>query len=219
MARKKSLNLTEGELPLMQVLWEKGRATVGDVVASLPADPPLAYSTVLTTLRILEAKGYVRHTKEGRAFVYEPVVVQEEASRKALDYLVNRFFGGSCELLVDESAERRNDRSRRIATDQKDDCGERARREEMTHVNFAMTTLLNGIWEGTLLAVAMWLFLKLLPRLNPTTRFTVLWVTLLAVVALLLEPFTSTRVHSRRANGFAFDCSDKQSHDHDSCTR
>lgn len=100
MARRKSLNLTEGELPLMQALWEKGRATVGDVVAALPANPPLAYSTVLTTLRILEAKGYVRHTKEGRAFVYEPVVVQEEASRKALDYLVNRFFGGSCELLV-----------------------------------------------------------------------------------------------------------------------
>ena len=60
----------------------------------------------------------------------------------------------------------------------------------MTHINFAMTTLLNGIWEGTLLAVAMWLFLKLLPRLNPTTRFTVLWVTLLAIVGLLLEPFT-----------------------------
>jgi len=100
LGRKKSLNLTEGELPLMQVLWEKGRATVGDVVASLSADPPLAYSTVLTILRILEAKGYVRHTKEGRAFVYEPVVVQEEASRKALDSLVNRFFGGSCELLV-----------------------------------------------------------------------------------------------------------------------
>ena len=100
MGRKKSLNLTEGELPLMQVLWQKRRATVGDVVASLPADPPPAYSTVLTTLRILEAKGYVRHTKEGRAFVYEPVVVQEEASRKALDSLVNRFFGGSCELLV-----------------------------------------------------------------------------------------------------------------------
>jgi beta-lactamase regulating signal transducer with metallopeptidase domain len=70
----------------------------------------------------------------------------------------------------------------------------------MTHVNFAMTTLLNGIWEGTCLAVAMWLFLKLLPRLNPTTRFTVLWVTLLAIVALplrplletLIEPFTPT---------------------------
>ena len=61
----------------------------------------------------------------------------------------------------------------------------------MTHVNFAMTTLLNGIWQGTFLAAAMWLLLKLLPRLNPTTRFTVLWVTLLAVVALPLGPLTS----------------------------
>jgi predicted transcriptional regulator len=100
LARKKSLNLTEGELRLMEVLWKKRRATVGDVVASLPADPPLAYSTVLTTLRILEAKGYLRHTKKARAFVYEPIIVQEEASRKALGYLLNRFFGGSCELLV-----------------------------------------------------------------------------------------------------------------------
>jgi beta-lactamase regulating signal transducer with metallopeptidase domain len=61
----------------------------------------------------------------------------------------------------------------------------------MTHVNFAMTTLLNGIWQGTFLAAAMWPLLKLLPRLNPTTRFTVLWVTLLAVVALPLAPLTS----------------------------
>jgi len=100
LARKKSPNLTDAELRLMEVLWKKGSATVGDVVESLPADPPLAYSTVLTTLRILEAKGYLRHTKEGRAFVYEPIVVQEEASRKALGYLLNRFFGGSHELLV-----------------------------------------------------------------------------------------------------------------------
>jgi predicted transcriptional regulator len=100
LARKRSPNLTEGELPLMEVLWKKGPATVGDVVAALPADPPLAYSTVLTTLRILETKGYLRHTKKGRAFVYEPVIVQEEASRKAVGHLVNRFFGGSRELLV-----------------------------------------------------------------------------------------------------------------------
>ena len=84
----------------MNVLWKKGSATVGDVAASLTDDPPLAYSTVLTTLRILEGKGYLRHTKEGRAFVYEPLVAQEDASRTALGYLVNRFFGGSRELLV-----------------------------------------------------------------------------------------------------------------------
>lgn len=100
MARKKSPNLTEGELRLMKVLWEKGAGTVGDVAASLTDDLPLAYSTVLTTLRILEGKGYLRHTKNGRAFVYEPVIAQEEASRTALGYLINRFFGGSRELLV-----------------------------------------------------------------------------------------------------------------------
>jgi predicted transcriptional regulator len=98
--RKKSPNLTEAELRLMDVLWQKGQATVGEVTASLPDDPPLAYSTVLTTLRILENKGYVRHTKTGRAFVYKPVVEREEARRKALSHLVSRFFGGSRELLV-----------------------------------------------------------------------------------------------------------------------
>jgi predicted transcriptional regulator len=100
LARKKSPNLTEGELRLMNVIWKQGPATVGDVAASLSDDPPLAYSTVLTTLRILEGKGYLRHTKKGRAFVYEPVIAQEQASRTALGYLVNRFFGGSSELLV-----------------------------------------------------------------------------------------------------------------------
>ena len=84
----------------MNVLWKKGSATVGDVAASLTDDPPLAYSTVLTTLRILEGKGYLRHTKKARAFVYEPVVAQEEARRTALGYLVNRFFGNSHENLL-----------------------------------------------------------------------------------------------------------------------
>ncbi len=90
----------------------------------------------------------------------------------------------------------------------------------MTHVNFAMTTLLNGIWQGTFLAAAMWLLLKLLPRLNPTTRFTVLWVTLLAVVALPFGPLTS-RVFIPRAqtDSPAIAASNKQAHDQDSCTR
>ena len=58
----------------------------------------------------------------------------------------------------------------------------------MTHINFAMTTLLNGICRGAMLAAAMWVLLKLLPRMNSTTRFTVLWLTLLAVVALATGP-------------------------------
>lgn len=102
MARKKSPNLTEAELRLMDVLWEKGAATVGEVAEALPQELGLAYNTVLTTLRILEEKGYVEHTKskEGRAFVYRTLVGRDEAGRSAVRYLVSRFFRNSPELLV-----------------------------------------------------------------------------------------------------------------------
>lgn len=100
MARQKSPTLTEAELRLMEVLWERGKATVNEVGDALPAAVPLAYSTVLTTLRILERKGYVRHIKEGRAFVYEAVVGRGEASRSAMRYVLSRFFRNSPELLV-----------------------------------------------------------------------------------------------------------------------
>ncbi len=99
MARKQSPTLTEAELPIMDILWEKGSAVVTDVVAAL-ASHAGAYNTVLTTLRILERKGYVRHTKEGRAFVYHPVVERGEASRKAVRNLMKRFFQDSPELLI-----------------------------------------------------------------------------------------------------------------------
>lgn len=100
--RRKSLNLTEAELRLMDVVWEKGLATVQEVADSLPRELGLAYNTVLTTLRILEAKGYLRHkkAKEGRAFVYSPVVSRDEASRSAVHSLLRRFFGNSAEALV-----------------------------------------------------------------------------------------------------------------------
>lgn len=98
MARKQSPTLTEAELPIMEILWEKGSAAVTDVVAALPGST--AYNTVLTTLRILERKGYVQHTKEGRAFVYHPVVERGEASRKAVRNLLKRFFNDSPELLI-----------------------------------------------------------------------------------------------------------------------
>ena len=84
----------------MDVLWQKGAATVGDVVEALPKKPPVAYTTVLTTLRILERKGYVRHSKEGRAFVYQPLVDRGDARRNILRYVVSRFFDNSPELLV-----------------------------------------------------------------------------------------------------------------------
>jgi predicted transcriptional regulator len=99
MARPKSSNLTEGELRVMDVIWDKGSATVADVAET---KPDLAYNTILTTMRILEEKGYLTHEKpkEGRAYVYSPVVARDDARRSALRHLVSRFFGNSTEELV-----------------------------------------------------------------------------------------------------------------------
>jgi predicted transcriptional regulator len=98
--RKKSKTLTEAELRLMEVLWEQHSATVTKIVEALPKSSPLAYSSVLTTLRILERKGYIKHTKEGRAFVYQPLINREDARRSAVKHLINRFFDNSPRLLV-----------------------------------------------------------------------------------------------------------------------
>jgi predicted transcriptional regulator len=100
MARKKTTGLTDAELRLMEVLWRVGTATVAGVAAQMPDDVPLAYSTVLTTLRILENKGYIQHRKEGRAFVYEPLVAREQARENAVTHLLRRFFEDSPEQLV-----------------------------------------------------------------------------------------------------------------------
>jgi BlaI family transcriptional regulator, penicillinase repressor len=100
MARQKSASLTDAELRLMDVLWDKGPSTVSAVIEALPAKPALAYSTIITTMRILESKGYVRHKKEGRAFLYEPVIDRSEVRRGAVANLVRRFFEGSPDLLM-----------------------------------------------------------------------------------------------------------------------
>ena len=100
MARNKSATLTEAELRIMNVLWEKGSATVHEVLEALPDSPALAYNTVLTIIRILEKKGYVKHAKDGRAHVYAPCVDRKDASRFEVRHLVNRFFGNSQDLLV-----------------------------------------------------------------------------------------------------------------------
>jgi BlaI family transcriptional regulator, penicillinase repressor len=94
MPRKKSLVLTDHELRLMEALWDRRRATVADVVNSL-APPPLAYSTVLTTLRTLEQKGYIAHEEDGRAYVYRPLVARDQAAKSAMNHLLDRFFGNS----------------------------------------------------------------------------------------------------------------------------
>jgi predicted transcriptional regulator len=73
---------------------------VSDVADALPKDQPLAYSSVLTTLRILEQKGYVKHKQSGRAFVYHPVVDRTQARRSAVRHLLGRLFDGSPQLLM-----------------------------------------------------------------------------------------------------------------------
>jgi BlaI family transcriptional regulator, penicillinase repressor len=92
--RKKSPVLTDHELRLMEVLWKQGHATVGGVVAAL-GPPALAYSTVLTTLRTLEQKGYIAHEEDGRAYRYHPVVERRQAADSAVGHLVKRFFRDS----------------------------------------------------------------------------------------------------------------------------
>ena len=108
MPPRKSDTLTEAELRLMDVLWQKERATVQQVLDALPKSLSLAYNSVLTTIRILEKKGYVRHVKEGRAFVYMPVVERREATRSEIRPLVARFFEDSHDLLVLNLLEERN---------------------------------------------------------------------------------------------------------------
>jgi len=83
----------------MEVLWQKRRATVAEVAEALPP-PPLAYNTVLTTMRILEQKGYVEHQEEGRAYVYEPLVEREDAAKNAVGLLLQRFFGNKSAALA-----------------------------------------------------------------------------------------------------------------------
>ena len=100
MARKKSPTLTEAELRLMEVVWARGEVTVADVVEALEKREALAYSTVLTTMRILEQKGYLAHRQEGRAFVYRALVDRGEARRSAVRHLLKSFFDGSPEQLV-----------------------------------------------------------------------------------------------------------------------
>jgi len=97
---KQSETLTEAELRVMRVLWDRGSGTVQQVLDSIAQNPPLAYNSVLTTIRVLEKKGYVEHAKDGRAHVYAPVVRQEDATRSEIRHLVGRFFQNSHRDLV-----------------------------------------------------------------------------------------------------------------------
>src|SRR3989442_320359 len=83
------------QLRIMQVLWQRGEAAVGEVHQSLSGPRNLAYTTVATMLRKMEARGLVSHRIEGRSFVYRPAVAEEAVSRGMADHLLDRLFEGS----------------------------------------------------------------------------------------------------------------------------
>jgi BlaI family transcriptional regulator, penicillinase repressor len=92
------VQFTDRELDIMTVLWERGPSTVAEVQKAL--GDPLAYTTVLTLLRVLEEKGHVSHVEEGRAHRFVPLVDREQASGSALRRIKERLFGDSAELLL-----------------------------------------------------------------------------------------------------------------------
>jgi len=100
MARTQSSELTGAEQKIMQVLWQQGPSSVKDIAAVLSQDSPVAYTTVQTLCRILLDKGHVQAEKQGKAFIYQAMTVQQEARSQALQSLLKRFFGGSPELLA-----------------------------------------------------------------------------------------------------------------------
>lgn len=90
------------ELDIMAVLWEHGPSTAGEVRDRLAAAEgvDLAYNTVFTILKILEEKGHVGHSEDGRAFRYYSLVPREQAGARAIARLVDKLFGGSAELML-----------------------------------------------------------------------------------------------------------------------
>jgi predicted transcriptional regulator len=100
MPPKPSNTLTEAELRLMKVLWVRGESAVSDLVGAVSDETPLAYTSVLTTIRILEKKRFVTHRQEGRAFLYSPCVEEDVAGRSEVRHVLQRFFGNSRERLL-----------------------------------------------------------------------------------------------------------------------
>lgn len=92
------INFTDRELDVMAVLWDRGPSTVAEVREAMRDE--LAYTTVLTVLRVLEEKGHVRHEVEGRAHRYHPLVERQAAGTSALRRLTAKLFRGSPELLM-----------------------------------------------------------------------------------------------------------------------
>ena len=150
--------------------------------------PALAYNSVLTTIRVLERKGYVKHSKDGRAHVYAPLVGREDATRSEISHLVGRFFKNSHEQLVLNILEDKGIGAGGIGATARDAGTEwhemiwppaTDHRPGRKSAGFS-----NSLPEGILIALFAAAMLRLLPRQNSGTRFAVWFVALLSVAAL-----------------------------------
>jgi predicted transcriptional regulator len=99
MKHGRGLRLGDLQLRIMRILWQRGEATVAEVMEDL-GRAQLAYTTVATMLRKMEARGLVRHRVEGRTFIYKPQVAEEQVSRKMTDHLLDRLFQGSLSGMI-----------------------------------------------------------------------------------------------------------------------
>jgi BlaI family transcriptional regulator, penicillinase repressor len=92
--------LTAQQLEIMKVVWRLGDATVRDVYEALREQRPIAYTTVMTTMKTMEARGHLKKRADGRAFVYQAVEPQNRAMRKIVGDFIDRVFNGSAEPLL-----------------------------------------------------------------------------------------------------------------------
>ena len=93
--------LTKQELRLMKIIWEMGAASGKSVYAVISKKKKTAYTTVLTTLSILESKGVLTHTKSGRAFIFKPLLTRQQATRNQICDVLDRFFDGNPQKLIE----------------------------------------------------------------------------------------------------------------------
>lgn len=100
MVRPTSPTVTDAERAILEVLWDRGEASVREVNDALSASKPVAYNTVLTMLGVLLKKSLVEYRQEGRAFIYRATVSRDEVRAQALDHLLRQFFDDSPEVLA-----------------------------------------------------------------------------------------------------------------------
>lgn len=111
--RPRSSTLTDQELEIMKVVWERERATVRDVYETLLEHRKIAYTTVMTMMKILEEKKYLKKTQEDRAYVYRPTKPKNQVIRGMVREFIDRVFNGSAEpllahLMEDERLEKKD---------------------------------------------------------------------------------------------------------------